>query len=476
VSKGQIFLDTQRISSRSGQAAQRFYSAQKHPDPVLRGDHDWERVGASIYGSVRYDGGRFRMWYFGRDPAGGDTGWVCYAESSDGLHWEKPELGIVEINGSRRNNVTNLSMEAASVVYHPEDPDPERRYKALGWVGYPATNQKWGTDRPRTAYYTAHSADGWHWANDPGGPQIDLAHDEARMVWDAPRGRFLASVKKSHPYGFHQRRSVTICTSLDGIRWSEPQLALVPDELDDLQARAAGFTAADYYGLAFYPRDELVVGLLWIHQMWPPFHPVRASGMFSRVHVRLAYSQDGIFWQHPPGRPAFLDVGERAAFDAGSVYTADTPVEVGDEVWFYYTGAGSMHGFSIDPRTWQDRRDLSGKPGEMAIGLATIKRDRFASISCDGNGSFVVQHGTPGGKRLRVNARTGRGRVAVQVERPDGTPVPGFGLGECRPFTGDSVSGEITWTEATLADLEPDVEIALRFELEDADLFAYRLE
>ena len=36
MSRGQIFLDTQRISSRSGHVAQRFYSAQKHPDPVQK--------------------------------------------------------------------------------------------------------------------------------------------------------------------------------------------------------------------------------------------------------------------------------------------------------------------------------------------------------------------------------------------------------------------------------------------------------
>ena len=30
---------------------------------------------------------------------------VCYAESKDGLHWEKPSLGICEYNGSTDNNI-----------------------------------------------------------------------------------------------------------------------------------------------------------------------------------------------------------------------------------------------------------------------------------------------------------------------------------------------------------------------------------
>lgn len=63
----------------------------------------------------------------------------------------------------------------------------------------------------------------------------------------------------------------------------------------------------------------------------------------------------------------------------------------------------------------------------------------------------------------------------MQIEHPDGTPVPGFGLHECQPFVGDSVAEEIVWTGGRIGDLEPDAEIALRFELKDADVFAYRV-
>ena len=30
---------------------------------------------------------------------------TCYAESKDGIHWKKPELGLVEFNGSKANNI-----------------------------------------------------------------------------------------------------------------------------------------------------------------------------------------------------------------------------------------------------------------------------------------------------------------------------------------------------------------------------------
>jgi hypothetical protein len=60
---------------------------------------------ASLYGTVLHESGRFRMWYYSRDLSPRDTGYTCYAESVDGIHWEKPELGLVEVQGSRRNNI-----------------------------------------------------------------------------------------------------------------------------------------------------------------------------------------------------------------------------------------------------------------------------------------------------------------------------------------------------------------------------------
>src|SRR4051794_2700003 len=62
---------------------------------------------AQFYGSVLRIGGKFRMWYtacsydpkkgnqsWGNNPDYDDTWRVAYAESTDGLHWTKPNLGL----------------------------------------------------------------------------------------------------------------------------------------------------------------------------------------------------------------------------------------------------------------------------------------------------------------------------------------------------------------------------------------------
>ena len=65
---------------------------------------------------------------------------ICYAVSSDGINWEKPELGLTEFRGSKKNNLVEFdseyrnSIEALLVLYDEDDPDPKRRFKLINEV------------------------------------------------------------------------------------------------------------------------------------------------------------------------------------------------------------------------------------------------------------------------------------------------------------------------------------------------------
>jgi hypothetical protein len=114
-------------------------TAQKHPaNPVLRsGPPGSPDAGhAILYGTVLKQGDTFRMWYLGmHEPEivkGQAPGWwrpMCYAESKDGVTWTKPELGLVEFNGSTKNNICLIEGDPhsmtrvndfLSVLYEPE--------------------------------------------------------------------------------------------------------------------------------------------------------------------------------------------------------------------------------------------------------------------------------------------------------------------------------------------------------------------
>src|SRR5262245_5638390 len=59
----------------------------------------------------------------------------AWAVSKDGITWTKPNFGLVEFAGSKDNNLfpTPDGLRLFHVVYDPDDPDPQRRYK--GFLG-----------------------------------------------------------------------------------------------------------------------------------------------------------------------------------------------------------------------------------------------------------------------------------------------------------------------------------------------------
>ena len=98
-----------------------------------------------FYGSLIRIDGQFRMWYIGRNFSTDDFEHgpfrICYAVSDDGIHWQRPALGLVEFLGNRNNNLVGLHAEGGKmapmraqsvlVLHEPDDPNPKRRFKLV---------------------------------------------------------------------------------------------------------------------------------------------------------------------------------------------------------------------------------------------------------------------------------------------------------------------------------------------------------
>ncbi len=99
-------------------------------NPLFKEDKPWEPRFDNPYCSIIYDEDEkiYKCWYSiftksgpkGKFPGEGlasdKRAWVkwregargfgvCYATSKDGIHWEKPELGLIDFNGSKKNNI-----------------------------------------------------------------------------------------------------------------------------------------------------------------------------------------------------------------------------------------------------------------------------------------------------------------------------------------------------------------------------------
>ena len=86
----------------------------QHPQPqeiAIECGQPWEGS-ASGYFRVLQDGAKYRMWYMAYhwvfeadDKAPRHPFYVAYAESDDGIKWQKPDLGLYEFQGSKKNNI-----------------------------------------------------------------------------------------------------------------------------------------------------------------------------------------------------------------------------------------------------------------------------------------------------------------------------------------------------------------------------------
>lgn len=159
LTKSQLFLDDTWIGS-SLWTTRQWHQPCKFPHPVLAVDRDWERWCPALYGSVLYWRGRFRMWYCTWSMLSARR--ACYAESADGVTWEKPSLGVCTFQGSKDNNIVLDSMhgengviDCVSVIDDPGD--EEWPLKMLWWDGLT------GRAHHDNAIYAGRSKDGIHW-------------------------------------------------------------------------------------------------------------------------------------------------------------------------------------------------------------------------------------------------------------------------------------------------------------------------
>ena len=146
-SRRELFVDSFLVQELKGGAELR----QHHPVPqavVMVFDQPWEG-NATAYNAVFKDGDRYRMnyraWNLTVTPQGVEPGAnpqiTCYAESSDGIHWRRPDLGLHEFKGSKQNNIVFVPGEIGGVkadtgapaVFRDENPNarPDARYKTF---------------------------------------------------------------------------------------------------------------------------------------------------------------------------------------------------------------------------------------------------------------------------------------------------------------------------------------------------------
>ena len=158
-SRRELFADGFMIERLGGKAEFRLH----HPAPrelVLVTDKPWEGNTCGYF-TIFKDGSFFRMYYRGshskpKTRPKGLRQVTCYAESADGIHWKRPDLGLYSFKGSRKNNIVWTGPGAHNFTPF-RDSNPECPADAL----YKACAR--GTWKGKPALFAFKSPDGIHW-------------------------------------------------------------------------------------------------------------------------------------------------------------------------------------------------------------------------------------------------------------------------------------------------------------------------
>lgn len=435
-SRRELFIDKYLVE-RLDNATLKLHEPTKTPRPQS------PLIGA--YVTVIKDGDIFRAVYRSYDPAykgeqydGNPGEMTCYAESRDGQEWTQPKLGIVEINGSRENNVI-LRAAPFSTNFSPFLDDrpgvpKEQRFKATAGLSDHAVKHAQKT-KPSEAVgikgglYTFASPDCLHWkqlSSEPSITMTEFAFDSQNVSFWSPIENQFVCYFRSWQNGL---RSISRATSPDFVTWSKP-VALSPNLPGEHL-----YTSQTH---PYFRAPHLYVALP------TRFHPGRGDSTdILLMTARGDAPYDRTF------REAFIRPGlDLARWGNRSNYAALNVVPTSPtEMSIYHVGSGDRF---------------------------VLRTDGFASLHAGAEvGEMVTRPLRFTGKELVINYSTSAGgSVRVEIQDESGTPIPGFTLTDSRNHVGDAIEQPVSWKNGSDVSSLAGKPVRLRFAMQEADLFA----
>jgi hypothetical protein len=422
--------------------------------PALKADRPADGVTMGGYCTLLKDGGKYRLWYESYLPMHGadEEANICYAESDNGLDWTKPELGIIEFQGSKKNNLCYSRGHGGSIFIDPTA-KPEERYKLIHLDKVPL--QEVNGLQIEAMLFGAVSPDGIHWRRLPD-PVIKHTSDTQSVAeYDAAKGKYVAYLRGWDPQsraGYGGRRIV--------VRTESAEFGNFPAPVPVLAMGAQDPVDADIYTNAY----QRWPGAAGAYLMTPAIYHRAAD----RVNLQLATSRDGVRWQFPQ-REAFLETGEPGSGYEGTAYAGKGTVTLANGNWgFPVSRYQNTHNMYFHP--------TAERPTQGGIWLAQLRQDGYMGIEAEGEGEFWTQTATFTGSRLLLNCWGQTGAlIRVEIAEDNGQPVAGFSLAECDPVVGERLFGQpVTWAgRSDLSGLRGKL-VRLRFQMRRVRLHAFQ--
>lgn len=193
------------------------------------------------------------------------------------------------------------------------------------------------------------------------------------------------------------------------------------------------------------------------------------GGAEADLEIFVGTSRDGYHWERLSRTPVIAADRDNNVWDSGNLQSVGNLfVEVGDELWLYYSGRPGGHGGA-----WANDRN---RPSYAATGLAKLRKDGFFSIDAgDQPGVLTTRalHLPPG--KLFVNLDAPGGELRVEVLDRDNRPLPGFTREDSQPLKGDGTRMQVRWAARDNLDKLTNQPVRVRFHLRQGSLYGFQV-
>lgn len=444
----QLFVDDFLIEETD--LAPEYHKAKKFDgNPVLFPEKPWEieqsPCACPKSGGVWYDEEEkiFKVWYEG--------GWLhnmCYATSTDGIHWERPDLGI--------EKGTNKIL-----VY--EGYEDDKYHDGLQYLRPDSTTVFLDYTCPKNEKYklflrnpggefagiVATSGDGIHFEKFK---FTSPTFDRSTIFYNPFRKKWVYSIRdRDFTTTWIRQRNYRECDDLlDGAHWfkEEEHRWLSCDELDTPNPYI-GFEP-QVYNVDCVGYESIMLGMF---EVWygPENDVCEQYGTPKITELIPMYSRDGYHFSRPSRESIIHASIYDGAWDKGYVQSVGGVTVIhGDELWIYYIG------FAGDAKYIDQSWISNGVYRNGATGIAKLRRDGF--VSMNGKGTLLTRKMQFSGKTsLFVNVQ---GKVYAEIIDANGAV-----LGVSSVFSGDSTKAELTFDTLRIEELNEKV-IRIRFTVE----------
>jgi Malectin domain/Viral BACON domain len=392
----------------------------------------------------------YKMWYFG----GLDGNQMCYAYSSDGVNWIKPNIADAAIAGTNIVLLIGGGRDTTTVWMDLHDV-PSRKFKVF--VTY--------SNGPNGAYVfnIYFSPDGIHWTGPQAAKPLALSdrttalYNPFRGVWiDSARdGACFPAAPTRAAYCPQRERYYSESPDLQTWRPADPSTAYWTgtDERDPPYPGTT--TVPELYNLDGVAYESVMVGLFsWYYPSNPDL-----------VELGVGFSRDGFNWNRPTrgGGPSNAFIPATDTPGTWNGYNTQSAgggfLVVGSQLYFYFSGRNFPHS-----------QDASAT---RQTGLATLRRDGFYSMEAAATqGTLLTRAVKFSGSHFFVNVADPSGQLQVEVLDSNGNVIPAFGKANSSVITADTTSLEVTWNGANVASLAGQT-VQLRFYLTNGALYSF---